>query len=51
METVRIGADGEKEVGDVDGVKVDAEKVRKGLNCCEKDVKLCYGETVCEVSA
>lgn len=24
------------------------EKVRKGLECCEKDVKLCYGETVCE---
>lgn len=24
------------------------EKVCKGLECCEKDVQLCYGETVCE---
>ena len=24
------------------------EKVREGLECCEKDVQLCYGETVCE---
>jgi hypothetical protein len=24
------------------------EKVCNGLECCEKDVQLCYGETVCE---
>ena len=27
---------------------IDYEKVVKGLKCCERDVKLCYGETVCE---
>ena len=26
----------------------DLEKVIRGLECCEKDVQLCYGETVCE---